>query len=210
MGQYVLWSAQIIKFSLFMSMFCRWRSSLWKILWKELLLYTLAFLFVSLIYRVALSEAQQIHFEMLARWCGKMYTGNEKLVDWACVNDIKSLGLPLTFLLGFYVALVVKRWWEQYCFLPWPDSIAFFLRGLVIGGDEEKNRMVRRTVIRYCLLSYVLCIRRLSVRLRKRFPTMQELIRTGLIRPDEAERVGEESSHEMYGSNWWMPLKWST
>ena len=37
---------------------------------------------------------------------------------------------------------------------------------------------------------------------------MQELIRTGLIRPDEAERVGEESSHEMYGSNWWMPLKW--
>jgi len=171
----------------------RWRSSLWKILWKELLLYTLAFLFVSLIYRVALSEAQQIHFEMLARWCGKMYTG-----------------LPLTFLLGFYVALVVKRWWEQYCFLPWPDSIAFFLRGLVIGGDEEKNRMVRRTVIRYCLLSYVLCIRRLSVRLRKRFPTMQELIRTGLIRPDEAERVGEESSHEMYGSNWWMPLKWST
>jgi len=172
---------------------CRWRSSLWKILWKELLLYTLAFLFVSLIYRVALSEAQQIHFEMLARWCGKMYTG-----------------LPLTFLLGFYVALVVKRWWEQYCFLPWPDSIAFFLRGLVIGGDEEKNRMVRRTVIRYCLLSYVLCIRRLSVRLRKRFPTMQELIRTGLIRPDEAERVGEESSHEMYGSNWWMPLKWST
>ena len=37
---------------------------------------------------------------------------------------------------------------------------------------------------------------------------MQEMIRTGLIRPDEAERVGEESSHEMYGSNWWMPLKW--
>ena len=192
-----------------MSMFCRWRSSLWKILWKELLLYTLAFLFVSLIYRVALSEAQQIHFEMLARWCGKMYTGNEKLVHQHSYN-FQFLGLPLTFLLGFYVALVVKRWREQYCFLPWPDSVAFFLRGLVIGGDEEKNRMVRRTVIRYCLLSYVLCIRRLSVRLRKRFPTMQELIRTGLIRPDEAERVGEESSHEMYGSNWWMPLKWST
>jgi hypothetical protein len=25
------------------------------------------------------------------------------------------LGVPLTFLLGFYVSLVVKRWWEQYC-----------------------------------------------------------------------------------------------
>jgi len=172
---------------------CRWRSSLWKILWKELLAYTLAFLLVSLIYRVALTEVLQIQAEMLMRWCGKMYTG-----------------LPLTFLLGFYVSLVVKRWWEQYCFLPWPDSIAFFLRGLVVGGEEDHNRMVRRTVIRYCLLSYILCIRRLSVRLRKRFPTMQELIRTGLIRPDEAEKVGDESSHEMYGSNWWMPLKWAT
>jgi len=172
---------------------CRWRSSLWKILWKELLAYTLAFLLVSLIYRVALTEDMQIQFEMLIRWCGKMYTG-----------------LPLTFLLGFYVSLVVKRWWEQYCFLPWPDSIAFFLRGLVVGGEEDHNRMVRRTVIRYCLLSYILCIRRLSVRLRKRFPTMQELIRTGLIRPDEADRVGDETSHEIYGSNWWMPLKWAT
>jgi len=172
---------------------CRWRSSLWKLLWKELLAYTLMYLFISLIYRCALTESQQIQFEMLVRWCGKMYTG-----------------LPLTFLLGFYVSLVVKRWWDQYCFLPWPDSIAFFLRGLVVGGDVEKNRMIRRTVIRYCLLSYVLCIRRLSVRLRKRFPSMQEIIRTGLIRPDEAERVGEENSPEMYGSNWWMPLKWST
>ena len=37
---------------------------------------------------------------------------------------------------------------------------------------------------------------------------MQEIIRAGLIRPDEAERVGEENSPQMYGSNWWMPLKW--
>jgi len=172
---------------------CRWRSSLWKLLWKELLAYTIAFILVTLVYRFGLSEENQIQFEMLVRWCGKMYTG-----------------LPLTFLLGFYVSLVVKRWWEQYCFLPWPDSIAIFLRGLVVGGDVEKNRMIRRTVIRYCLLSYVLCIRRLSARLRKRFPTMQEIIRTGLIRHDEADRIGEESSPEMYGSNWWMPLKWST
>jgi len=43
-----------------------------------------------------------------------------------------------------------------------------------------------------------------------RGPRGEELIRTGLIRPDEAERVGDESSHEIYGSNWWMPLKWST
>ena len=144
--------------------------------------------------RFALSEAQQMIFEKLARWCGQVYSG-----------------LPLTFLLGFYVSLVVKRWWEQYCLLPWPDSLAFLLRGLVTGGeDQEHNRLVRRTVVRYCLLSYVLCIRRLSASLRKRFPTTQEIVRTGLMRRDEAERIGSEASWEIYESNWWLPLKWST
>jgi len=172
---------------------CRWRSSLWKLLWKELLVYTVLFLILSMTYRYGMEEAQQITFEKLVRWCGKMYTG-----------------LPLTFLLGFYVSLVVKRWWEQYCFLPWPDSLAFYLRGLVTGGEREQSRMIRRSVVRYCLLSYILCIRRLSARLRRRFPTTQEIIRTGLMRPDEAARIGDEASGEMYGSNWWLPLKWST
>ena len=31
--------------------FLRWRSSLWKLLWKELLIYTVLFLIVSMIYR---------------------------------------------------------------------------------------------------------------------------------------------------------------
>ena len=125
-------------------------------------------------------------------------------------NNIFLPGLPLTFLLGFYVSLVVRRWWEQYCKLPWPDSIAIFLRGLVTGGQGDQARMVRRTIVRYCLLSYILCIRRLSVRLRKRFPTMRELVRTGILRADEALRIGEEDSDAMYESNWWMPLKWAT
>ena len=56
-------------------MFPRWRSSLWKLLWRELLVYTLAFLVVSMIYRFAMTEEQQIKFEMLVRWCGKIYTG---------------------------------------------------------------------------------------------------------------------------------------
>ena len=66
--------------------------------------------------RLALTDAQQMMFERFARWCGQVYTG-----------------LPLTFLLGFYVSLVVKRWWEQYSKLPWPDTIAIYLKGLLEG-----------------------------------------------------------------------------
>ena len=67
-----------------------------------------------------------------------------------CRNQ--STGVPITFLLGFYVSLVVKRWWEQYCKLPWPDTIAIYLKGLVQGKLGHKRiiaRLVRRTVMRW-------------------------------------------------------------
>ena len=108
------------------------------------------------------------------------------------------------------MSLVVKRWWEQYCKLPWPDTVAIFLKGLVVGEPGEKRvtaRMIRRTVIRYCLLAYILSIRRISSRLKKRFPSMQDLVATGIIRTDEASRIGDEEMPDVHGSNWWMPLK---
>ena len=40
-----------------------------------------------------------------------------------------SYARDITFLLGFYVSLVAKRWWEQYRLLPWPDNLAMMLSG---------------------------------------------------------------------------------
>ena len=46
---------------------------------------------------------------------------------------IEISAIPLTFVLGFYVNLIVTRWWEQYILLPWPDSAAIFVVGLMKG-----------------------------------------------------------------------------
>ena len=34
--------------------------------------------------------------------------------------------VPLTFVLGFYVSIVVARWWEQFMQIPWPDKYVYF------------------------------------------------------------------------------------
>jgi len=56
----------------------------------------------------------------------------------------------MTFGLGFYVSLIVKRWWDQYNLLPWPDSLAIFIVGLLRGHDE-RPKMMRRNIMRYVL-----------------------------------------------------------
>lgn len=40
----------------------------------------------------------------------------------------------MSFVLGFYVSLIVKRWWEQYKLLPWPDTLALFISAAIPGN----------------------------------------------------------------------------
>ena len=42
-----------------------------------------------------------------------------------CHHQMSSI--PLTFVLGFYVSLIVGRWWSQYTLLPWPDTMAILV-----------------------------------------------------------------------------------
>lgn len=46
----------------------------------------------------------------------------------------QSETIPMSFVLGFYVSLVVKRWWEQYRLLPWPDTLALYISAGIPGA----------------------------------------------------------------------------
>ncbi|KAI4478745.1 hypothetical protein M0804_011773 [Polistes exclamans] len=48
-----------------------------------------------------------------------------------------SESIPMSFVLGFYVSLVVKRWWEQYKLLPWPDNLALFISAAIPGNVND-------------------------------------------------------------------------
>lgn len=45
-----------------------------------------------------------------------------------------SESIPMSFVLGFYVTLVVGRWWQQYKLLPWPDTLALFVSAAIPGA----------------------------------------------------------------------------
>ena len=79
-----------------------------------------------------------------------------------------------------------------------------FLRGL-----DERGRLMRRNIMRYVLLSYVITLRRISFRVRKRFPTLDHIVDAGLMREDE-QKIMEMLNDKCTVSNWWMPLVWAT
>ena len=60
-----------------------------------------------------------------------------------CSNNLSNI--PLTFMLGFYVSLVVDRWWKQYQLLPWPDSFGIMVTG---SGGQQIELYFRHNVTR--------------------------------------------------------------
>uniref|UniRef100_A0A0M3HK11 Bestrophin homolog n=1 Tax=Ascaris lumbricoides TaxID=6252 RepID=A0A0M3HK11_ASCLU len=55
---------------------------------------------------------------------------------------------------------------------------AIYIGGYVYGTDDE-CRLLRRTMARYLCLTQLLVYRDISVRVRKRFPTYESIVKAG-------------------------------
>jgi len=97
------------------------------------------------------------YFEKIAKFC-----------------DESSDRIPVGFILGFYVSLVVSRYWEQLNSLPWPSRMAVFVSSMIHGNDT-KGRKFRRTIMRYFSVAYVLTMRNVCPPVRKRFPYLKDI-----------------------------------
>uniref|UniRef100_A0A667IC64 Bestrophin n=1 Tax=Lynx canadensis TaxID=61383 RepID=A0A667IC64_LYNCA len=136
---------------------------------------------------MALTEEQQVMFEKLTLYC-----------------DSYIQLIPISFVLGFYVTLVVTRWWNQYENLPWPDRLMNLVSGLVEGKDEQ-GRLLRRTLIRYANLGNVLILRSVSAAVYKRFPSSQHLVKAGFMTPAERKHLEKLS---LPHNTFWVPWVW--
>ncbi|CAL8077715.1 unnamed protein product [Calicophoron daubneyi] len=127
--------------------------------------------------------------------------------EYACIYCSEYYELiPVPFVLGFYVSLVVGRWWDQFLVLPWPDQLALYLTAFCDGNDEPAIR-IRRTVVRYANLSYCLALRAISSRARLRFPTEEHLVLAGLMTSEELEMYANTPPVEY--TLYFAPLVWA-
>uniref|UniRef100_A0A914XBN7 Bestrophin homolog n=1 Tax=Plectus sambesii TaxID=2011161 RepID=A0A914XBN7_9BILA len=113
--------------------------------------------------------------------------------------------IPLTFILGFFVSLVVNRWWDMFNNIGWIDNTALYVAAYIQGSNDDV-RMIRRNIIRYLVVVQTMVFRDISPPIRLRYPTMKSLQEAGLL--NEAEMIafdGVESHHAKY----WLPIHWA-
>ena len=132
----------------FLQLLFLWQGSLAKAIWPDVLIYLSFYYFLSLVYRLVLSpwnEDAKRQFEHICVYCAR----------WSKL-------IPLSFLLGFYVSLVVSRWWSQFNELSWPDTLAMYLTNYLPGGGRKKE--IRRAIVRWACLSGVLTLMKVSTK----------------------------------------------
>lgn len=184
-------------FGCFWKILWKWRGSVYKLVWRELIAYLCLYYTINAMYRFALNPNQQVLFNKIRLYFSK-----------------QGEGIPMSFVLGFYVSLVVKRWWEQYRLLPWPDTLALFISAAIPntgsgGVNNETGRLMRRNIMRYMVLAYVITLQRISLRVKRRFPTTQHLVDAGLMHESEM-KIFEAMNQKSPMSKYWMPLVWAT
>ncbi|KAE9421810.1 hypothetical protein Angca_003073, partial [Angiostrongylus cantonensis] len=167
----------------------RWRGSVWKSVLKELTVFSSAFAIVTTIYRTNhfLSDEQRKVWD-----------------NFSALFDQKLDYIPLTFMLGFFVTIIVGRWNDIFNNMGWVDSTALLTATYLRGGDE-KSRMARRNVIRYMVLTQVLIFRDISMQVRRRFPTLDTVVAAGFM--TEAERDKYLALNIKY-TKFFLPIQW--
>ncbi|KAJ8913440.1 hypothetical protein NQ315_017184 [Exocentrus adspersus] len=180
---------QVSSFLLF-----RWRGSIYKLVWIDLVLFLLIYYSLNFIYRWLLDDHGKLLFAQVVKYC----------------YDYGNL-IPLSFVLGFYVSVVMARWWNQYTTIPFPDSLAVFVSATVHGQDE-RGRVMRRTIMRYVCLCVTMTFTMISPRVKKRFPTLEHFVEAGLLHQSELEVLTdlEKNFPIIQSSELRLPIVWGS
>uniref|UniRef100_A0A0N5AIE2 Bestrophin homolog n=1 Tax=Syphacia muris TaxID=451379 RepID=A0A0N5AIE2_9BILA len=169
----------------FMSLLFRWRGSLWKAVLKDVIIFYAAYYVILSYQYYFLDEKGKEYFTGWIEWC-----------------EIGSSYIPLSFLLGFFVAVVVARWWEQFNWISWPDKLMMTVAACLPG---KQYLSVRKTIARWSSLQAAIAWSGISVRTFKRFPKEEHLVKAKLMTEEEYNMY--HSLNAPHGK-WFLPTIW--
>ncbi|CEF60457.1 Bestrophin/UPF0187 family-containing protein [Strongyloides ratti] len=165
----------------------KWNGSIWKSVILELFVFMIAYAGVAVLIREILTDTQRIKFVEIRSQLSE------------CLKRI-----PLVFLLGFFVSVVFNRWVDMFKKIGFIDNIALILACHIPDGTHETHQR-KRNIIRYCVLSQALVFRDISIQVKKRLPTDESLIDSGLMTRQEYLIYKKEEDNPKY----WMPIQWA-
>ncbi|WKY08716.1 hypothetical protein Q1695_007888 [Nippostrongylus brasiliensis] len=176
----------------FLKLLLRWRGSIWKSLKTEFAVWIVSYYIVFCIYRYALTPTQQRSFENVATYC-----------------DSRLSYIPLTFMLAFFVSIIADRWQKIFNNMGWIENAALSLAALLRNGSDEKEaRLMRRSIIRYMVLTQILVYRDISMRVHRRFPSMQSIVDEGFMMEHELQIF--ENVEVSQFKKYWVPVNWAS
>ncbi|KAL3265240.1 hypothetical protein HHI36_009454 [Cryptolaemus montrouzieri] len=175
----------------FLKLLVRWKGSIYKLVWMDLLVFLTLYYSLNCLYRFFLDEYGKLMFQNIVQYC-KLYI------------DL----IPLSFVLGFYVSVVMTRWWGQYTAIPWPDNLAVFV-STTVHGQDERGRVMRRTIMRYVCLCISMTFTMISPRVKKRFPNLDYFVEAGLLQQNEKEIIEDLDKKSPTYSKQWLPIVWA-
>ena len=116
-----------------------------------------------------------------------------KFTEWS--QKSKLIIRIITFLLGFYVSTIFKQYRSKINTIPDAENPVLEIGGLANERTEDafKGELVspvgvtewKRTMARYCLLSWTMCFNTISQPLASKLGTGDQLVEKGLITKEE-------------------------
>uniref|UniRef100_A0A8R1XRX2 Bestrophin homolog n=1 Tax=Onchocerca volvulus TaxID=6282 RepID=A0A8R1XRX2_ONCVO len=182
----------------------RWNGSVWKYIYKELLIWIIIFLAISFFYRsnYFLNAQQKMYILFLATFHNN--TAINIFGNLVRYFDTRLEYIPITFILGFFVDTILSRWSNIFINMGYIESYALFIANY-IRGESENAKQLRRTMVRYLCLTQVFVFRDISVQVQKRFPTADSMIDAGILLREEKEKL---DSIKLQYNKYWAPIRW--
>ncbi len=81
---------------------------------------------------------------------------------------------------------------------------SFSMTCYIMPGEDENTQARKRSIARYLNLTAALAWRDISIKVRKRFPTIDHVVRAGLMTPEEHQIFNGSATN----CRWFLPLNW--